>query len=101
MTQERRSWGKCVEILAVQLLLDGAEGFTEPLEVYDFPGAKETDWVRYLRIFYEAKNIVIRFSGFLFRSQVFEQIGQRVSAGLEFTGVKRHSSGAWGQIPTV
>jgi len=33
-----------IEVLGVKLILYDSESFTEPLEVYNFPRAKEFDW---------------------------------------------------------
>lgn len=62
----------------------------------DFPGPEEADRVGYLRIFYQAQDVVIGGAGFLLRSQILKEIGQRVAFALKFAGVKGDASGSLG-----
>lgn len=50
---------KCIEILAVQMILNIPQGFTEPLEMHDFPFTQESDRVADFRILYHAQDIVV------------------------------------------
>ena len=56
---------KCIEVFAVQIVLNDSEAFAKSLIVYDFAGAKEANRVSNFRVFYETKNIVIGGAGFL------------------------------------
>lgn len=57
---------KSIEVFAVQIILCDAEGFTETLEVYDFALAQEFDRLTDIRLFNQAKDVVIGRSGLLF-----------------------------------
>lgn len=54
---KRRIKGK--EVPAVQMILDIAQGFAKPLEMYHFPLPEETDRVAYLRILHQTEDVVI------------------------------------------
>lgn len=87
---------QCVEVTAVQMILNVSQGFTETLEVDDLPFAQETDRITDFGIFYDAENIVISAPGFLFCSQVFEKVGDRITFGLELSGTERYAAcGLW------
>lgn len=79
----------CVEVLAVKMILDNSQAFTETLVVNDFPLTKKTDGVADLRIFYQTKDVVISSPGFLFCCHIFMEIGNGISFGLKV------SSGPW------
>ena len=70
---------KCIEVFAVQIVLNDSEAFAKSLIVYDFAGAKEANRVSNFRVFYETKNIVIGSASFLFRCHVFVQVCNRVT----------------------
>ncbi len=74
---------KCVEVFAVQVIQNEAEAFTEPLIVYYLTLAQITDWIADFRIFYEAQDIVVSETRFLFSSHIFVQIRERISGGLD------------------
>lgn len=58
----------------------------------DFPHSQKTNGIADFRVFYHPQNIVVSASGFLFGSKVFEKVGNRVSFGLKFAGVKRNAA---------
>ena len=55
-----------VEVLAVQILLDESERFTESLIMYDLAFSQETDRVEDVRVVAHADDVVIGGAGFLF-----------------------------------
>ena len=55
-----------VEVLAVQILLDESERFTESLIMYDLAFSQETDRVEDVRVIAHADDVVIGGAGFLF-----------------------------------
>lgn len=58
---------KGVEIAAVQMILNDAETFTEPLEMDDFPCPEEFNGIIDVRIvFDQPEDIIVGRSGFLF-----------------------------------
>lgn len=83
---------KSVEVAAVQMLLNRAESFAETLEMNDFTFPKEADRVADFRVFDDTEDVVVGGAGFLFRRQILEQIRNRISLGLEFTGVERYAA---------
>lgn len=85
---------KGVEIAAVQMILNDAETFPEPLEMDDFPCPEEFNGIIDVRIvFDQPEDIIVGRSGFLFGSEVLCQIGDGVAGGLEGSGRKRSSAG--------
>lgn len=77
-----------VEVLAVQFILGDAQGFTESLEMNDFPLPQELDGGAYVRIIHQAQDIVISAAGLLLCGHVFEQISDNIPFGLKFAGIK-------------
>ena len=63
-----------VEVLAVQILLDESERFTESLIMYDLAFSQETDRVEDVRVVAHAEDVVIGGAGFLFRCHIFGQV---------------------------
>lgn len=57
---------ECVEVLAVQIILDDSETFSEALEVYDLPLAQEFDRFTNIRIIDKTQDIIVGRAGFLF-----------------------------------
>ena len=55
-----------VEVLAVQILLDESERFTESLIMYDLAFSQETDRVEDVRVVAHADDVIIGGAGFLF-----------------------------------
>lgn len=88
-TVKRRVCG--IEILGIQMVLDNAQSLAETLEVYYFTFTQVADGVADFRVFYQAENVFIGTSSFLFCCHVFCQVRDGVSFGLEFTGVKGNS----------
>ena len=59
-------WVEGIVVLGIQMFLDDAQGFTEPLKVHDFPGPQEADGVSYIRgIHGQTQDVVVGGSGFL------------------------------------
>lgn len=83
---------KGVEVAAVQMLLNRAESFAETLEMNNFTFPKEADGVADFRVFDDTEDVVVGGAGFLFRRQILEQIRNRISLGLEFTGIERYAA---------
>lgn len=76
------------------MILHDPETFAESLEMHDFPGPEEFDGAVDVRVvFDETEDIVVRDPGFLFCCQVFRQVCDRVSGGLEGRRGKRHAAG--------
>lgn len=85
---------KSVEIAAVQMILNDAETFPEPLEMDDFPCPEEFYGIIDVRIvFDQPEDIIVGSSGFLFGSEVLCQIGDGIAGGLESGRRKRGSAG--------
>lgn len=85
---------KSVEIAAVQMILNDAETFPEPLEMDDFPCPEEFNGIIDIRIvFDQPEDIIVGSSGFLFGSEVLCQIGDGIAGGLKSGGRKRSSAG--------
>ena len=62
-----KAWVKGIEVLCIKLFLNGAESFTESLEMHNFTRPEELDRVCDFRYIPDnAQNVVIRASGFLF-----------------------------------
>lgn len=74
------------------MILHIPKGFAEPLEVDDLTFSQETDGIADLRVFDYTEDIVVGGAGFLFCRQVLKQICDRISLGLEFTGIERHTA---------
>lgn len=55
-----------IEVAAVQMFLDGAEGFTKPLEMDDLTFPEEANGIADFRVFDDAEDIVVGGAGFLF-----------------------------------
>ena len=64
--QRIKGWVEGIEIAAVQMILDITQGFTEPLEVNDFPLTQEADDVAYIRVIRQTENVVVGKAGLLF-----------------------------------
>ena len=50
---------KGIEILGIQFILYNTKGFTETLEVHDFTGTQEADWLADVTVMHQSKNIII------------------------------------------
>ena len=75
------------------MFLDTSERFTEPLVVDDLAGAQELNGICNLGDISDyAENIVVGAAGFLFGGQVLMKVGDGISLGLEFTGVKGNAA---------
>ncbi len=61
-----------IEIAAVQMLLNRAEGFTKPLEMDDLTFPEEADGITDFRVFDDAEDIVVGGAGFLFCCQILK-----------------------------
>ena len=85
-----------VEVAAVQAVLDAAKNFSESLEMYDFPFPQKADGVADFRILDDPQDVVVGGSGFLFRRQILEQVGDGIPFGLKFTGVEGNAAGGLG-----
>ena len=70
---------KSVKVFGIQMILYEPQAFTESLEVYDLPLPQEADGVANFRVFHQPENVVIGAPGFLFCSQVFRQVGDRIA----------------------
>lgn len=57
---------KCIKVLGIQVIGDYAERFAKPLIMNHFPLSQEANGIRHLRILYQAQNIVVGDSCFLF-----------------------------------
>ena len=79
----------CIEVLAVELILHLAQGFTEALEVHDFTLAQETDDVVYIGVIGQTQDVVISGASFLFRTHVFHQVGDDIALHLHGCGSPR------------
>ena len=78
---------KGVEVPAVEAVLHEPEPLAESLEMHDLSGAQELD-ASYTSgsSFDQPENVIVGDPGFLFRSEVFRQVGDRVAGGLEGGG---------------
>ena len=56
---------ECVEVLAVQFILNDSKTFTETLIMDDFTFTEEPNRITDFRIFYQAQNVVVSGTGFL------------------------------------
>ena len=75
---------KSVEIAAVQMILNDAETFPEPLEMDDFPCPEEFNGIIDIRIvFDQPEDIIVGSSGFLFGGEVLCQIGDGIAGRTE------------------
>ena len=73
--------------------MNTSESFTKPLEMNDLPCTQEFDRVGNLRnITYYPEDIVVSRAGFLFGSEVFKQIRDRIPFTLEFACIKRNTA---------
>ena len=85
-------WVEGIEVAAVQMVLNITQGFPEPLEMDDLPLAQETDGITHIVVLDHAQDVVVGGAGLLLCRQVLEQIGNGVSFGLEFTGIKGNAA---------
>ncbi len=83
---------KCIKVLGIQVIGDYAERFAKPLIMNHFPLSQEANGIRHLRILYQAQNIVVGDSCFLFCCQILMKICDRISFGLKFTSIKWNPS---------
>lgn len=60
-----KGWIQGIEVAAVQMFLNGAKGFPEPLEMHDLAFAEEADRVADLRIFDDPQDIIVGGTRFL------------------------------------
>ena len=83
-----------VEVPAVQMILHDSESFAESLEMHDLSGAEKFDGIVDVRVVFDkAENVVVSDPGFLFCSEVFHQVCDRVAGGLESSRGERHAAG--------
>lgn len=83
-----------VEVPAVQMILHDSKSFTESLEMHDLSGAEKFDGIVDVRVVFDkAENVVVSDPGFLFCSEVFHQVCDRVAGGLESSRGERHAAG--------
>ena len=83
-----------VEVPAVQMILHDSGAFTESLEMHDLSGAEKFDGIVDVRVVFDkAENVVVSDPGFLFCSEVFHQVCDRVAGGLESSRGERHAAG--------
>ena len=81
-----------IEVLRIEFFLKQAECLAEPLEVYDFPLAQETDRIADFGIFDHAENIIVGGAGFLLRRHILEEIGDQIALALELAGIERNTA---------
>ena len=62
---------ECVKILGIQIILDYAKPFAEPLEMNDLALSEESNGVNNVRVIYHSQNIVIGGAGFLLCCKIF------------------------------
>ena len=75
------------------MLLRDPQSFAEPLEMHYFPHSEEPERIRHIRILHDTEQVVVGCAGFLLCCQILEQIRNRVSLGLELTGIKGDTAG--------
>ena len=75
-----------VDILLIQFLPKELHGFAKPLEVDNFPFAKELDHIVYIRIIGKPQNIVIGDPCLLLGSQVLRKICDGIAFDLHSRG---------------
>lgn len=84
-----KAWVKSIEVLCVKFFLDGTKSFTKSLKMNNFTCPEEFYRIGNFRhIPDNPQNVVIRASGFLFRSKVFVKVCNGVTLTLELTGIK-------------
>ena len=81
-----------IEVLRIEFFLKQAECLAEPLEVYNFPLAQETDRIADFGIFDHAENIIVGSAGFLLRRHILEEIGDQIAFALELAGIERNTA---------
>ena len=65
------------------MVLYRAQGVAEALEVYDFAGTQELDWLAYIGVVDQAQQVVVGGAGFLLGGKVLKQIGDRIALALQ------------------
>ena len=70
---------ECIEVFAVQVFLHDPKIFTESLVMHDFTLTQETNRITDFRIFYKPENVIVSRTGFLFCSEVFMKICNRIT----------------------
>ena len=74
------------------MILRDTKCITEPLIMGDLSLAEEFDGVADVGVIYEAKNVIIRYTRFLFFRQILVQIGENVALDADISGSKRCSA---------
>lgn len=90
-------WGLFLAIFYLGLIV--VEKLSEALEVNDFALAEEFNYLVYVGVIGHTENIVVGSAGFLFRSQIFRNVGDRVGFRLDISRRERYScrrSGIYG-----
>ncbi len=77
---------KCVEVFAIQLILNQAKAFAESLIVNQFALAQIFDRVAHIGVFYETEDVVVGQAGFLFCCQVLMKVCNGIPGGLDHAG---------------
>ena len=85
------SWVHIVNIFLVQLIPQKLNSFAKALEMDNFPLPQEFDRIIHIGIITDPQDVVIGRPGFLFRSQIFSQISDRISLDLHGRRTPGHS----------
>ncbi len=90
-------WVEGIVVLGIQMFLDDAQGFTEPLKVHDFPGPQEADGVSYIRgIHGQTQDVVVGGAGFFLCCHILHQIRNGIAHGLKHGSRERCSRSSLG-----
>ncbi len=85
-----------VEVFGIEVILRYAESLAEPLKVYYLAFAEKFNRVADVGVVGKTKNVFVGGAGFLFRSQILNEVGDGVALALEIRRCKRHSRGGSG-----
>ncbi len=68
-----------INVLRIHFLLSQPQTFAKALEMHDFAGSQELDYIINIRVITEPENVIIGDSRFLLRRQIFRQIGNQIT----------------------
>ncbi len=80
-----------IEVTGIQFILNQTQPFAKALVMDDFTFAQEFNGIPDVGIVGKAENVIISSPCFLFCSQIFVEIGDRIAFDLEIGGSKRGS----------
>lgn len=74
------------------MILNITKRFTETLEMVNFPLTEESDRISNFLVLDNTENVIVGGSRFLLCCQIFEQIRDRVTFGLELVGIEWYAA---------